>query len=111
MLLLTGISTIDSTSLFLKEITKITYDLRYLMFFDYNLASRNFLDHRAIKSFLKKSLGGEGCPDFLSTLYDSSYLMVEIVKPSVGLNKKEDPTHNFTHAQPSQIYSSNPQHL
>ena len=58
-----------------------------------------FLDYRVIKSFPKKSLGGEGCPDFLLALYDSSYLVVEIEKPSVRLfNKKGDPTSKFTHA-------------
>jgi len=49
--------------------------------------------------FPKKSFGGEGYPDFLLFLHDSSYLLVEIEKPSASLfNKKGDPSSELTHA-------------
>jgi len=60
----------------------------------------SFLDPRVRKSIPKKSFAGEGYPDFLLILHDSSYLLVEIEKPSVRLfNKMGDPTYELTHAQ------------
>lgn len=59
-----------------------------------------FLNTKMKKAMPKKSFGGEGFPDFLLILHDSSYLLVEIEKPGVRLfNKRGDPTSELTHAQ------------
>lgn len=51
-------------------------------FFEVNPA---FLDPKMRDCRPKKSFGGEGFPDFLLTLHDSSYVIVEIEKPSIRL--------------------------
>jgi predicted nucleic acid-binding Zn-ribbon protein len=59
-----------------------------------------FLEPKIEQAYSKFSLGGELVPDFLLVLHDSSYLFVEIEKPSDRLfEKKGNPTAVFTHAQ------------
>ena len=59
-----------------------------------------FLEPHFTKVFPKKSLGGEGFPDFILLLKDGSYVIVEIEKPALKLyNKQGDPKSELTHAE------------
>lgn len=59
-----------------------------------------FLESKVKTSIPKASLGGEGYPDFLMILHDSSHLIVEIEKPAVKLfTRMGNPKAEFTRAQ------------
>lgn len=78
-------------------IDKDAEENKFQKFFEENPV---FLDPKVKAVMPKKSFGGEGYPDFVLILHDSSYLLVEIEKPSVRLfNNKGDPASELTHAQ------------
>jgi ppGpp synthetase/RelA/SpoT-type nucleotidyltranferase len=58
------------------------------------------LDPRVTRAFPRKSFAGENVPDFVLSLNDEGYILVELEKPSVRLyTKRGDPTAQLSHSE------------